>query len=243
MNQNPHTPFLERLLPQTRQRIESSAVSRVWAQHASIFRAGEPCMGLHIIVRGLVKLYRSQSDGREQTIMLEGPGGVLAVAAVIDDEPHLVSAQALRETATMFLGRDTFLELYQSQEDFRDAVIQEVLRRFRAVVALLDTIALKSVSARVAARVLDVAVANGALDGSRTFRLLLSQQELAHVLGTTRESIARALADLHARQIIEKRGARLRVIDANALFASAQVSTSENTTPLPSQMQDGSGRG
>jgi CRP/FNR family transcriptional regulator len=229
--------FLDRLDPETRARIEECAIARTWPAHASIFRTHEPCNGLHIIREGLVKLYRSDPSGREQIILLEGRAGVLAVAAVLDEGTHLATAETLRRTTTLFLDRSTFLTLYDSHTDFRDAVIHEIMRRLRATVALLDTLMLKPVPARVAGRVLDLASAHAALDGSRTFRLLLSQEELAHVLGTTRESVARALSDLRSRQIIEQRGSRIRVLDPQALLSFAQSSSVESSTPLPGFMQ------
>jgi DNA-binding transcriptional MocR family regulator len=67
-------------------------------------------------------------------------------------------------------------------------------------------------------RLLELAAAHAALDGSRAFKLLLSQDEMAHVLGTSRESVARALGELRAHGIIEQRGAHIRVADAQALF-------------------------
>jgi CRP-like cAMP-binding protein len=233
------TPFLDRLSAETVADIERRSVRREWPRHTSIYRAGEPCKGLHIIVDGLVKLYRAAPDGRQQIILLEGNGSVLALTPVLDEGDQVVSADTLKPTVTLFLARDDVLQMQAEYADFRNAVILEMARRFRATVALLTTIALKPVPARVATRVLELASGNDALDGSKTFKLLLSQDEqdeLAHALGTSRESIARALAEMRAAGIIEQNRSSIRVVDANALFDWSRQGGTDSATPLPANI-------
>jgi CRP-like cAMP-binding protein len=112
----------------------------------------------------------------------------------------------------------------------------DLARRLRVAFGLLETIALKPVSARVATRIIELAGTQDALDGSRGFKLLLSQDEVAHVLGTSRESVARALGELRASGVIEQRGAHVRIVDPIALFEWSNLNNREsNTTPLPTR--------
>jgi CRP-like cAMP-binding protein len=230
------TPFLDRLSEETVADMERRSVRREWPRHASIYRVGEPCKGLHIILDGLVKLYRAAPDGRQQIILLEGNGSVLALTPVLDEGDQVVSADTLKPTVTLFLAREDVLHMHAEYADFRNAVILEMARRFRATVALLTTIALKPVPARVATRVLELASGNDALDGSKTFKLLLSQDELAHALGTSRESIARALAEMRAAGVIEQNRSSIRVIDPNALFDWSRQGGTDSATPLPASI-------
>lgn len=179
----------------------------------------DACTGLHIVTEGMVKLYRSNASGREQTILLEGAGGVLAISPLFADGRYVTSAQAIRQTTTLFLTRDDFQDLYDRRPDFRDVVMAEMTRRFHMVVDLVDTLTLMSVPARVARRLLYLAAMSGALDGSRSFDLMLSQDEMAHILGTSRESVSRSLAELRSAGIIEHRGTNIRILDVDALSA------------------------
>lgn len=225
--------FFQRLEPATVQLFEEFGITRQWRRRARIFRTGEACTGVHVVLKGLVKLYRANASGREQIVLLEGANSVLTIAPVVDRGTHLAIAETLQPTTTLFTDRDVFLRLYAERADLREAVSVEMARRLRLAVGLLETIALKPVTARVATRVLELATTRAALDGSRRFRLLLSQDELAHVLGTSRESVARSLAELRSAGIIEQRGSQVRVLDAEALFELAHTSEAEAATPLP----------
>lgn len=225
--------FYTSLSDETRAVIAERGVSRKWPRSLTIFRIREECTGLHIIVDGLVKLYRSNTSGHEQIILLEGAGGVLTISPVLDQGPHLLSAETLKPTETLFLDRSDFLKMYSQHQDFRDAIVLELARRFRSAVSLLETIALKPVIARVATRLIDLASASDALDGSQPFRLLLSQEEMAHVLATRRESVARALADLRASNVIETNGSKVHILDPELLFKYSQLNSEDSATPLP----------
>ena len=225
--------FYTSLSDETRAAIAERGVSRKWARNATIFRIQEECTGLHLIVDGLVKLYRSNPKGDEQIILLEGAGGILTISPVLDGGLHLLSAETLKPTETLLLDRNDFQKMYSEHQDFRDVIVLELARRFRSAVSLLETIALKPVIARVATRLIDLASAHNALDGSQTFSLLLSQEELAHVLATRRESVARALADLRASNAVETTGSKIRVLDPQLLFEYSQLSSDDNATPLP----------
>jgi CRP-like cAMP-binding protein len=206
-------PFMEQLSDDTISEIERRSISRAWPPHSPIFRVGDACAGLHFVVEGLVKLYRSNQNGQEQIVLLEGAGSVLTLAPAIDAQGHLASAQTLKATSTLFLPRRDFIDLHGTHADFRETVLSEMARRFRLTVALMETIALKPVAARVATRIIDIASANDALDGSKSFALMLRQEELARVLATSRESVARALAELRTNGVIEQRGSRIRILD------------------------------
>lgn len=225
--------FLQRLSPESLEQLQEHGVKRAWSRRQCIFRTGEPCSGIHLVLSGLVKLYRSNAAGHEQIVLLEGKGSVLTVAPVVDRGEQLATAEALKATTTLFVSNDVFVGLYQEREDVREAVAAEMARRLRVAVGLLETISLKPITARVATRILELATTHDALDGSRRFSLLLSQDELAHVLGTSRESVARALAQLRADGVIEQRGPLIRVVDAGALFDCSHVNSAEPTTPLP----------
>jgi CRP/FNR family transcriptional regulator len=228
------TPLLHRLQPATSAALQEIGVRRTWARRRCIFRTGDACTGIHLVLAGLVKLFRSNASGREQIVLLEGEGSVLSLAPLFDRGEQLATAETLKPTTTLFVAGDEFLRFIRAHPDARDAVESEMARRLRLAFGLLETIALKPVSARVATRVFELAMAHDALEGTQQFRVLLSQDEMAHVLATSRESVARALAELRAHGVIEQRGAHIRVLDARALFEWSNVTEEDPTaTPLP----------
>ena len=230
------TPFLDRLQPQTLELLRANGEQHSWSRRECILRKGDPSTGVYLLTSGLVKLYRSNSSGREQIVMLEGTGGVLSLAPLFDQgtQPH--SAETLKASTTLFVASAAFMQIYERCRDLREAVVFELARRLRVMQGLLETIALQPVTTRVAVRLFELASAHGALDGTHGFKLLLSQDELAHVLGTSRESVARSLGELRADGVIEQRGSQIRVRDAQALFERSHLSSPDPTTPLPAHI-------
>ena len=230
------TSFLQRLPPDVLDLLHEAGVQRSWSRRECIFRKDEPFSGLHFVLSGLVKLYRSNASGREQIVLLEGAGGVLTLVPLFDHGTQSVTAETLKSTTTLFVPVENFAQLYDQRDELREAVTLELARRLRLAQGLLETIALQPVTVRVATRLFELATIHEALDGAQPFRLLLSQDELARVLGASRESIARSLSELRTSGVIEQRGSQIRIADARALFEYSHLTGPEPATPLPSSI-------
>ncbi len=207
--------------------VAERTVMRSLPRHGQLFRRGEACHGLYVVVEGRVKVYRSSPDGREQVLHVQGPGDTVAEVPLFDGGPYPASARALEDTRILFLPRDAFQWLYQHNPEIADAVIRDLGRRLRRMVALVEKVSLKDVHARVAATLLEYAeAADAAYDGA-SFTVPRTQEELAGELATTRESVARGLARLRRDGAIEQMGARVRILDIARLGAAARGEKSE----------------
>jgi CRP/FNR family transcriptional regulator len=186
-----------------------------------VFRQGEPCQGLYVVVEGRVRVYRANGEGREQVLHLRGPGQTLAEVPLFDGGPYPASARAEEASRLLFLPAEAFQQLRHGYPEIADATIRELGRRLRRMVALVEKISLKDVPARVAMTLLEYAEAGaGSHDGSE-FILPRTQEEMASELATTRESVARALARLRREGAIEQRGTRVRIVNLDRLQAAA----------------------
>lgn len=203
--------------PTTANDIAAQSIIRLWAPNSTIFRQGRACTGLHILESGSVKLYVSSVAGREQILQIRSDAGPLSLLPLLDGGVYEMSARAIAPTATRFLPRAQFERLHSTAPDFAKAVAVELAHAMRNMISVADGLALKRVTARVASYIREQATEAGALDLSTPFQLPLTQEELAHVTGTTRESVARALSELRAARIIEQRLRIVRVLDAHRL--------------------------
>lgn len=204
--------------------VAEQTVPKKVPKNGILFREGQPCRGLYIILDGSIKVYRSTSDGREQVLHIEGPKHTLAKLPLFDGAPYPASARAAEDSLLLFLPRDAFQRLYRTNPDIADAVIHDLGRHLRRLVRLLDKVTLKDVPARVAATLIEEAVAAGADRDGGEFEIPTTQEEMASALATTRESVARALARFRSEGIIEQDGARIRILDLGALQGVAGVS-------------------
>jgi CRP-like cAMP-binding protein len=197
-------------------------ITRRLPKNATLFRRGEPCHGLYIVVEGRIQVHRANPDGREQVLHVQGPGEPVAEVPLFDGGPYPASARALEDSRVLFLPRDAFQQLYREDPEIADAVIRNLGARLRRMVALIAKITLKDVRARVAATLVELAEAEGELRTGGRFTLPCTQEQLARELATTREGVARALAALRRDGIIAQAGRQVEILDVARLDAAAQ---------------------
>jgi CRP-like cAMP-binding protein len=215
-------PLFARLDDDALRAVAGRTVVRSVRAGRILFRRGAPAEGLYVVVEGAVRVYRSNQQGREQTLHVQGPGQPLAEVPLFDGGPYPASARAEAETRLLFLPREAFEWLYRSHPEIADAVIRELGRRLRRMVGLVEKISLRDVPARVAMTLLEYAEREGAARDGTEFVLPRTQDELAAELATTRESIARALGRMRREGMIEQRGPRVRIRSVAALETLVQ---------------------
>lgn len=216
-------PIFDRLSEEALSSVASRTVVKRYPKDRILFRQGEEARGLFVVVSGGVKIYQSGPDGREQTLYVEKPGHSLAEIPLFDGSPYPASARAAEESRILFLPRDAFEWLYRNNPDIADATIRELGRRLRRLVRLVDRLALKSVPARVAATLLELATSGGCARDGGELVLKRTQEELASELGTTRESVSRALSTLRRERIIQMTDQTVRILDFEALRDTSGV--------------------
>lgn len=206
---------------ETLQAVARRTVSRSLPRDTVLFRKGEPCHGLYVVIAGRIRVYRANRDGREQVLHVQGPGQTLAEVPLFDAAPYPASARAEEDSRVLFLPINDFQHLYRTHPEITDSIIRELGRRLRRMVSLVEKISLKDVPARVAITLLEHGERAGPLSNGLEFDLPRTQEELAAELATTRESVARALSRLRREGIISQQGARVRILSVAGLEAIA----------------------
>ena len=188
-----------------------------------LFKAGEPSRGAHILVTGRVEIYRATADGREQILHAETPVESIAELPLFDGGAYPASARTTEPSELYFLSLDDFQRLYREHPEIADAVIRNLGRRLRSLVKLVEKVSLKSVPGRVAATLLEMAERSAVRVDGGSFTLRRTQAELAHELATSRESVARALAEFRRNGWIEQEGPSVTLRSVIALERAAET--------------------
>jgi CRP-like cAMP-binding protein len=217
-------PIFSDLDARTLGTLAARCVPRTVGADFMLFRAGDRCNGLYLVLDGRVRVFRTAPDGREQTLTVEGPGRPVAELPLVDGGVYPASAMTTAPTRLMFLPRAEFLHAFQQDPAVATAVVQALGRRLRHMVQLVETVAFRDVAARLAMWLADHADRLGAADGSTVHVTLdRTQDELATELGTARESVSRALKQLEAKGLIHSRtGTRLVLAPPDQLRAWAR---------------------
>jgi CRP/FNR family transcriptional regulator, cyclic AMP receptor protein len=179
-------------------------VTKTVSAGSVLFTTGEVCRGLYVIESGRVRIYRIDPSGREQVLHMEGPGRPVAELPIFDGGPYPASAVTIDDSTLVFLPREAFEFLYRSQPDIAQAVIRALGRRLRHLVHLTETLAFRDVAARLAMLLVGYAERAGSTTAAGIeIQLDRTQEELAHEIGTARESVSRAMKQLRRKGLIE----------------------------------------
>ena len=217
-------PIFSEIDSRTLGTLATRCVPRTVGAGFVLFRTGDRCTGLYLVLDGRVRVYRTAPDGREQTLAVEGPGRPVAELPLVDGGEYPATAVTSTPSRLMFLPRSEFEHAFRSDPAVATAVVHALGRRLRHLVQLVETVAFRDVAARLAMWLADHADRAGQGSGD-TVELTLdrTQDELATELGTARDSVSRALKQLAAKGLIRSRkGNRLVVSHPDHLRAWAR---------------------
>lgn len=211
-------PLFASLPAKTRRMLRVNAVERVFASGETLFRAGTEPAGIHLVLSGRVRVTRSRL-GRQYVVHTEGPGGTLAEIPFFEGGLLPATAVATEPTRCLVLNRDALRAAMREDPAVAWLFLGRLSTRVRELVERLDRVSTQAIPARLAAFLLTRAKSTEALP----FTLGLTQALLAEELGTVRELVVRALAQLRDAGLIASAGrGRYVVRDLAALTELAR---------------------
>jgi CRP/FNR family transcriptional regulator len=186
-----------------------------------LFNEGQRPHGVSIVCVGQVKLTKTSPEGKTLLIRVANPGEVLGLSAALCQTQYEVTAQALDWTQLKTFRREDFLKFLSHHVEGSLNAARSLNHEYRAALADACRLALSStIAGRMAHLLLQFASEAGvAQDDSPVFRSLLKHDDLAAMLGSSRESVTRVLNDLKRKGIIEIKGNKIRLLRKHALEA------------------------
>jgi CRP-like cAMP-binding protein len=185
-----------------------------------IYRRGDPCNGIYIVVQGQVKLALHTSNGSEKVVELVGPGGSFGETTIIRGRPHLLTSETIMPTRLVHLARAAVQDELERTPVFARSVVASLSDRLHRLVLGFEDYMLHSGTERVIGDLLNRLPA-GANGGDATITLAVKKRIIASQLNLTQEHFSRILRELTLRGLIEVNGRRVRVPDIARLRAHA----------------------
>lgn len=183
-----------------------------------IFREGERCEALYVVLSGRVRTMKTSRDGREQTLHVFGPGRSFADIAAFDGGLHPGTAIAMKATTVALIPKTELTNLLLTHPQIAVAVIRLFAGRLRAFTQIVEDLSLRNVVARVASLLVTLAHGKSALvEEPANLTLGFTQEELAAMTGSVREVVQRALKTLEQSGAIEMSRRSVRVVDPRLL--------------------------
>jgi CRP/FNR family cyclic AMP-dependent transcriptional regulator len=189
----------------------ATLVTRRSAPRSSlIMAAGDATESLYVVISGRLKVMMGDADGKEVILSLIGPGEFFGEMGLIDDSPRSASVIAIEPCELLSLSRRDFKKCMAENFEMTMAVMKGLVRRLREADRKIGSLALLDVYGRVARLLIDM---SENVNGQRIVTKRLPKQDIAKMIGASREMVSRVMKDLQMGGYIEMRGSTIVVRD------------------------------
>jgi CRP-like cAMP-binding protein len=210
-------------------RIDEAARRHVYLAGATIFSEGEACAGFHVVVDGLVRIYRMNAEGRLHTLSLLRAVSTFNEVAAVDGGVNPFNAVAVTNAEVLVISHERLMNLIATEPALLSNYVQALAHLNREYLERLEDMTFRSIPSRLAKLFLHETTYADQISETPT---QLTQEEIAAILGTTREVVGRALRGLLNAGLLKKRGRHVYVVDRAGLELLAET----NTMPEPERV-------
>jgi CRP/FNR family transcriptional regulator, cyclic AMP receptor protein len=192
------------------------------ARAERLFGEGESGNQLYVILDGKIKLTRAAADGRENLLSVLGPGEMFGELSLFDPRPRTASAVAVTDSHLGAIAHDYLRSWLTGRPDVALHLLQALAQRLRRANDVMADLVFTDVPGRVAKALLDLADRFGEpQEEGLQVHHDLTQEELAQLVGASRETVNKALADFAARGWLTLSAKSVLIIDAERLAKRA----------------------
>ena len=197
-------PLFSMLTPTQAESLAGAVGKRRFKRGEYIVEQGKKCESLFIILAGRARVVVTDRRDREVILATLHPGDYLGEMSLIDHDPHSATVEAEVQTDALVLGGDDFNRCLLENNSIMTAVLKGLVQRLRSADRKIESLALMNVYGRVANVLLDSAVPTA--DNIRIIRDKISRQDIAKMVGASREMVSRVMKDFEEQGFIETRG-------------------------------------
>ena len=166
-----------------------------------IYREGSRINGVFCIYSGILKIYKTGSDGKEQIVAFAKEGNIMGYRSVLSHEPACTTAQAIEDALICYIPASVIFDLIKTNGNFALSLMQLICNELNQANSYIKDIAQKTVRERLAEVLLMLETNFGTNDGG-FLNITLTREELANIVGTATESVIRLLSEFKSEEII-----------------------------------------
>ena len=190
-----------------------------------LFVEGEDPRGVFILCSGRAKLTTSSTEGKTLIVKIAEPGEVLGASATILGKPYEVSAETIEPSQLNFIKREDFLKFLNGNAEACMHTAQQLSEKYHSAQREIRSLGLAATTSEKLARLLLDWCHNGGEPTTKGTRLkvLLTHEEIAQMIGTTRETVTRLLSDFKRKKIIDVKGSTVFITNQPLLESMVSV--------------------
>lgn len=211
-------PIFENLEEEELGRIAELATERYYPKDSIIFFEGEPSKAFFFLQSGRIKIAKLGSEGNEQILKLLEPGTIFAEVVLFTDEAYPATARVMEDAKIGVIKKEDFEHLVMERPILAIRLLKLLNSRLREAQAKIKEMGLMDTHSRTASLLLNLAKVYGkdSKEGI-SFELNLNRQDLASMIGTTRETVTRVLSKFRKLGIIDLQGDKITIVDPEEL--------------------------
>jgi len=187
-----------------------------------LYTEGSRISGFYCIHRGIIKVFKTGLDGKEQIIRFAKRGEIIAYRSVLSNEVACTSAKVIEDCQVCFIPSDILISFVRSNPTFAHEMLKLACHELGEANSFITDIAQKTVRERLA-EILLLLVNDFGLDGQNYLQISLTREELANIVGTATESVIRLLSEFKSDRLVELNGRKIRIMNSKGLEKISNV--------------------
>ena len=206
-------PMFSGFSPDQLRALVTMIMRRSAPRGTAVLREGGPADCLYVVMSGRLKVLMGEADGKETILSIIGPGEFFGEMSLIDDNPRSATVIAIEACELLALTRRDFRRCLVENSNLAMAVMRVLVRRLREADRKIGSLAMLDVYGRVARLLLDM---SESVNGQRIVTRRISKQDIAKMIGASREMVHKVMKDLQVNGYIEVQGSTIVLLDKSA---------------------------
>jgi len=215
-------PLFRHLDTQELQEISLNKITETHKRGSIVYEEGNRMKGFYCVQKGIIKIYKTGIDGKEQIIRFAKHGDVIGYRSVVSNEPACTTTEVLEEIILCHIPADILLKLIQSNGNFALELMKLTCKELGEANSYITDIAQKTVKERLAEILIHLDEEFGE-DPAGVLKVSLTREELSNIVGTATESIIRLLSEFKNRGYLELNGRKIKILDKPGLKYIANI--------------------
>lgn len=187
-----------------------------------LYQEGSRISGFYCISQGIIKVFKTGLDGKEQIIRFAKPGDIIAYRSVLSNEVACTSAKVIEDCNVCFIPSEILISLVRSNPNYALELLKLACHELGEANSFITDIAQKSVRERLA-EILLLLVNDFGLDSQNYLQISLTREELANIVGTATESVIRLLSEFKSDKLVELNGRKIKILNTKGLLKISNV--------------------
>ena len=222
-----HIPFCDKcaletssvfkhLTPEELEIINFEKDFRQYKRGDVLYHEGNRISGFYCVNSGIIKVFKTGFDGKEQIIRFAKPGDIIAYRSVLSNEVACTSAKVIEDCRVCFIPSEILISFCKSNSAFALELLKLACHELGEANSFITDIAQKTVRERLA-EILLFLVTDFGLDEQNYLKISLTREELANIVGTATESVIRLLSEFKSDKLVELNGRKIKIINSKGL--------------------------